>query len=399
MADNIKDFDYVLIGGGVVGAHAAEGIREVDETGTIAILSSDMDKPYTRPALSKKLWLDEEFTGEDAFFDIEGETGAHLFLETTVTTIDKENHTVTAEDGTTYGYDKLLIATGGEPQTIEGPEDEHVIPFRTFKDYETLRKFSGEKQDVIVVGGSYIGTELAANLALNNTKVTFIYPEERLSEKRFPEELSKEYEEAYREHGVHLINKTKAESYSKEGEKLVVQLDNGKSIEGETLVLGLGVKPLLSLADEAGLDVNEGVVADKYLRTSDPDIYAAGDIVSYPDPILGQNRIEHVDHARKSGTAVGKIMAGANQPYDHTPYFYSNIFDISWEAIGTLDTELDYFIDEVDGGKVVYFLKEDKPVGILTWNIQADLDKVRKILKNPPASPNDLKGTIRDTEN
>lgn len=397
MTETNHVFEYLMVGGGMAAAHAAEGIRELDQTGSIAILSADSDKPYTRPALTKKLWTDPDFTIDDVIFDTIEKTKATFIPNTTVKTVEKDSRTVTTDDGGTYSYKKLLLATGGQPQSLDGPEDDKVIAFRTLENYRTLRSLAGKGQHAIVVGGSYIGTELAANLKLNETDVTFIYPEDILGSNRFPEELAKEYEETYKNHGIHMISGTKALSYTKDGDTFVVTLDNGDTVEGDFIVLGLGVDPRLSLAEEAGLEVNDGVIADAFLRTSDPHIYAAGDIVSYPDPILGRTRIEHVDHSRKSGTQVGRIMAGSTDPYTHTPYFYSDVFDLSWEAIGTLDPELDVLIDQVDGGKVVYFLKEDQPVGVITWNIEADLDEVRAILKNPPASSEELKGRIRDT--
>lgn len=393
---NKAHYDYLFIGGGIAAGYAAEGIREVDKDGSIGILSSDQDGPYTRPALSKKIWTDDEFTEEDVPFKTAEKTGADVILETVVSSIDKENKSVQTENGDSFSYGKLLLVTGGEPQTIEGPEDDHVFTFRTFEDYRKLRKFSGDKQHVIVIGGSYIGTELAANLKLNNTEVTLIYPQDVLGDKRFPAELAKEFEESYEKAGVKLINDSRAESYDRSGEKIEVTLENGDTIKGDTVVLGLGVKPRLALAEKAGLEVEDGVIVDDYFRTSDSSIYAAGDIPAYPDPILGRHRIEHVDHARKSGTTVGKNMAGANEPYNYTPYFYSKVFDISWQAIGKLDPELNIFIDHVDNGKVAYYLKEDKPVGILVWNVNPDLDKVRDVLKNPPENSDELRGLIRD---
>lgn len=389
-------YDYLFIGGGIAAAYAAKGIRKVDDEGSIGILSSDQDEPYTRPALTKKLWTDDDYTAEDVPFGTAEKTNAQIMLETVVTSIDKENKSVTTQDGTTYSYGKLLLVTGGEPQTIEGPDDEHVIAFRSFEDYRKLREFSGNDQHVIVVGGSYIGTELAANLKLNNTQVTLIYPQKVLGDNRFPLELAKEYEDSYRKAGVNLLNATRAASYSRNGDKLVLKLENGNTVEGDTLVLGIGVKPRLSLAEEAGLEVDDGVIVDEYLRTSDPNIYAAGDISSYLDSIFGRKRIEHVDHARKSGTAVGKIMAGSDEPYDYTPYFYSDVFDISWMAYGTLDPELHVLIDHVDDGKVAYYLKDDKPVGIILWNINPKISKVKDVLRNPPAKSNELHGLIRD---
>lgn len=388
-------FDYLIIGGGMVAGYAINAIREEDETSSIGVISSDHDNPYERPALSKKLWIDEDFTVDQIIITSPEESNTTFLYETKATAIDKEKQTVTTDAGQTIGYGKLLLATGGEAQTIEGPEDKRVLPFRTLEDYRTIREYSGENQHVIIAGGSYIGTELAANLKLNNTQITLVYPEDVLGEKRFPENLAKEYEQAYRDHEVQLLNKRKAERYEVNANQIDVYVNDGTVLHGDALILGIGITPSLSLAEEAGLDVEEGIVVDKYFRTSDPHIYAAGDIVSYPDAILGRRRIEHVDHARNSGTTVGKVMAGLDQLYEHTPYFYSNMFDIAWEAIGTLDPELELLIDEVDGGKVVYYLQEDQPVGILTWNIKADHDDIRQVLKNPPKHASELKGLIQ----
>lgn len=391
--------DYLIVGGGIAAGNAVAGIRKEDKAGTIGIISADVDKPYERPALSKKLWTDDSFTEDQIFYDVSEEHQAALMLETEVISIDREAHTVTTNNGETVKYKKLLLVTGGEPKTLEGPKDDKVYAFRSYQDYLKLRNLSGENQHIVIVGGSYIGTELAANLALNNTKVTLIYPQNILGDNRFPEEIAREYEQTYKDNGIEMINATRAERYTKESDKFLLYLNDGTTVEADSIILGLGVSPVLDLAKDAGLEVDDGVVVNEYLRTSDPDIYAAGDIASYPDPVLGRQRIEHVDHARNSGTAVGKVMAGLKEPYDYTPYFYSMIFDISWKAIGTLDPSLDLLIDEVDGGKVVYYLKDDKPVGILTWKIEPDLDQVRNLIDNPPASSEELKGKIRNQEN
>lgn len=316
-------------------------------------------------------------------------------MKTTVTAIERENHRVQLEDGTSIGYKKLLLVTGGEPKKIDGPDDERVIVFRERSDYRRLRDFSGNNQHVVIVGGGYIGAELAAGLIQNNTKVTLVYPDEVLGSSQFPSELAKEYEDSFREAGVKLLNGRRAESYTKENGKFTLYLDDGSTVGGDTIVIGLGVSPRVSLAEQSGLKVEDGVYVDEQFRTTDPNIWAAGDIALYPDKILGRTRIEHVDHARKSGEAAGKAMAGSNEPYAYTPYFYSVVFSISWKAIGTLDPSLTTLIDDVDGGKVVYYLYDNLPVGILTWNVDPDLDSVRAILSDPPTDPQSLKGMIR----
>lgn len=391
-------YDYVIVGGGMVAGNAVKGIREQDKEGKILVLSADNDVPYERPALTKKLWTDEDFTEDQISIGAEEESALTLKLETIVSSIDRENKKVHLEDGSKVGYKKLLLATGGEPTVIDGPKDEHVIAFREWSDYRKLRQFSGEDQHVLILGGGYIGSELAAALIQNQTKVTLIYPEETLGDKQFPDEIASEYEGAFREAGVKLLSGKRAESYSKQDDKLVVHLEDGTEVTGDTLVIGLGVSPRLSLAEESGLDVDEGVLVNEYLQTSDDSIWAAGDIASYPDRILGRNRIEHVDHARNSGETAGKIMAGSNEPYDHTPYFYSVIFSISWEAIGTLDPSLTVRFDRRKDGKIVFYLDDNQLVGVLVWNVEVDLDDVRDALKNPPSDPNDLIGLIPEKE-
>lgn len=292
----------------------------------------------------------------------------------------------------------MLLATGSGPAKIDGPEDERAIFFRNWTDYRKLREFSGNNRHILVIGGGYIGAELATGLVQNQTKVTLIYPDKILGSKQFPEEIAKEYEATFQKAGVTLVNGKRASSYRKKDDKLILTLDDDTELEGDAIVSGLGASPRVSLAKESGLKVENGVVVDEYLRTEDADIYAAGDISAYPDAILGRTQIGYVDHARHSGKAVGKVMAGADEPYTHTPYFYSVVFDISWKAIGTLDPQLDTLIDPVGDGKVVYYLKDAKPAGVLLWNVEADLDAVRKILSDPPSDPAALKGAIQEKE-
>lgn len=391
-----QPYDYLIIGGGMVAGYAVKGIREYDQTGSIKILSNDIDAPYTRPALTKKLWTDESFTEDQVSLDTSEEAGVEIDLETDVTAINRDRHTVQLADGTVIGYGKLLLATGSEPAKIEGPETDQVLFFRSWEDYRKLRNYSGNNQHILVVGGGYIGAELAAALVQNNTRATLIYPDNILGASQFPEEIAKEYETTFKEAGVEMISGKRAKSYRMEDDSLVLTLDDGTELSGDAIAFGLGASPRLTLAEESNLKVDDGIIVDEYLKTEDPDVYAAGDIVSYPDHILGRTRIEHVDHARNSGEAVGKNLAGANEPYTYTPYFYSVVFDISWKAIGTLDPSLDILIDQTDGGKVVYYLKDDKPIGILLWNVEADLDDVRKILSDPPADLSALKGAIHE---
>jgi len=162
------------------------------------------------------------------------------------------------------------------------------------------------------------------------------------------------------------------------------------------VVAGLSAKPVLDLASEAGLEVNRGVVVDAHLKTSDPDIWAAGDIAEYPDVILGRTRIEHVDHAQNSGATAGRSMAGSDETYDHTPYFWSDAFELGWEAIGRLDARLDTEVVELgEGREVVYYLDEQsRPVGVLLLGVWDSVDKARKVLADAPTDREKLRSRI-----
>lgn len=392
---NNQTYDYVLVGGGMGAGFATLGIREQDQEGSILIISNETHVPYERPALTKKLWIDDEFQEEDIKIGAEDEENVEIVFEREVGKVSPEDQTVTLENGDVVHYGNLLLSTGGEPNTIEGPEDEDVFTFRELDDYRKLRARSGDNQEVLIVGGGYIGSELAASLSQNNTNVTMVFPQEQLGADMFPEALLEEYNQLFTDHGVKLISGVEAESYSREGDQLILKLNDGSEIKGDTIVIGLGVSPRIKLAEESGLEIsNQGVVVNEKLQTSDENIWAAADIATYPDTILGRQRLEHVDHARNSGQQVGANMAGADEAYTHTPYLYSMLYSLNWEAVGTLDPTLDIMIDERDEGKIVFYLDGDQLKGVLVWNVEVDLDDVRDILDNPPADKEDLMGAI-----
>ena len=163
------------------------------------------------------------------------------------------------------------------------------------------------------------------------------------------------------------------------------------------VVTGLGVTPVTAIAETAGLTVDDGIVVDEHLRTNDERIWAAGDVASYPDSILGRTRVEHVDNAEQMGRVAGRSLAGSDEPYAHTPSFYSDVFEFSWEAVGTLDPSLETvedWVEELESG-VVYYLTDGKPTGVLLWRVDGGTDEAREVIANPPADPADLIGRIR----
>lgn len=388
MATQAKHFNYLLIGGGMAADQAAAGIRSIDQNGTIAILSADVDEPYARPALSKKLWVDETFQESDTDFKTAEKQNVEIHLQTTVTKIDPAAHQVETAVGTTYAYDKLLLATGVKANTLSNlPNSDLIVALRSKADYRKIRAFSGQQKQVLVVGNGYIGSEIAAGLIQSDTQVSYVIDTPHLFDKKFPANLSQQLEEKYQQAGVKFYPSKRATAVKISDHRVILTLDDGTELAGDGLVLGLGSHSDYRLAQTASLKLDKnGVIVNKYLQTSDPDIYAAGDLISYPDPILGQTKSEHVMHATKSGLAAGQNMAGQTTAYNYTPYFYSWVFDVSWEAIGTIRTDLTMYQEKlgVKGNLTYYFDQNDTLQGILKWNAKVNLNHLRNLLSQHP---------------
>ncbi|HEX3679678.1 MAG TPA: FAD/NAD(P)-binding oxidoreductase [Galbitalea sp.] len=375
-------YKYLVVGGGMVADAAARGIREVDPDGSIGILSEDVDEPYARPALTKKLWTDPNFEWDQADLHTARDTGADIRTETAVARIYPERRMVTTEDGAEFGYGILLIATGGHPKHIDLPDDERVIYFRSAADYRRLRELAAAGAHVAVIGGSYIGMELAAALVQNGSAVTLIFPEATLGEGMFPENLARVFEAKYIEHGVKLLSGVTAKSGTADAGGITLALNDGSTLEVDAVVSGLGIEPAVHLAADAGLEVRDGISVDTYLAASMVGVYAAGDVAMYPDRLLGPRRVEHVDNAKEMGRVVGHNMAGDVMPYVHTPYYYSTVFDVSYEAVGQLDAGLETVNDwsePLERG-VVYYVSDGRVVGVLLWNIAGRTDEARGVI-------------------
>ena len=390
---------YLIVGGGMVADSAARGIRELDTDGSIGIISEDVDRPYARPALSKKLWTDPDFSWDDKVDLHTEETGATFVLGTRVTAIDRDAGTVSTSDGETVGYDRLLIATGGHPRDLPGlvPSD-RVIAFRSAADYRTLRRHADAGTSVVVVGGGYIGTELAAGLVQNGAAVTLVTPDDVLGGNMFPEGLATAFQQRFADAGVQVRTGRRVESGEETADGVTLTLDDGSTLRADVVVAGLGIEPATQLAADAGLRVDDGVVVSETLATEDPSVLAAGDVAEYPDRILGTRRVEHVDNAKAQGRQAGRNLAGAGEPYTHTPMFYSNVFDLGYEAVGVVSSSLRTVEDWAEPHErgVVYYVGDDDTVaGVLLWNVPDKTDEARKVLAEAGArTPDTLPGTI-----
>ncbi|ROP43898.1 NAD(P)/FAD-dependent oxidoreductase [Pseudokineococcus lusitanus] len=393
--------EYVVVGGGMVADAAARGIRDRDPDGRVLVLGDDVDPPYTRPALSKKLWIDPDFTEADNDCGTAADTGAEVRTGVRVTAVDTAARTVTTDAGDVVGYGSLLLATGGRPSSGPLEPGPRVIAFRTAQDYRDLRQLAGDGRHVVVVGGSYIGTEIAAALAQNDTRVTLVMPDEVLGASMFPPRLAEHFQRMFAGAGVTLRPGTRVTGGTAGDDGVEVTLDDGSTLAADAVVLGLGITPSTELAEAAGLAVDDGVVVDGTLRTSDPHVFAAGDVAQYRDPLLGVTRVEHVDNAKTMGQAVGELMAGRTEPYDHTPFFYSQVLGTRYEAVGTLDgsarTVEDWATDAgPEGEGVVYYLDEDGRVtGVLLWDVAERVEQAKEVLADrAPQTEEQLRGRI-----
>lgn len=391
----MKHYKYLIIGGGLAGDAATKGIRELDPEGTIGMISKEPDPPYMRPNLSKGLWKGRPV---EKIWRKTAERGTEILLNNKATQLDTKNKTVRDEKGEEYSYDKLLLATGGTPNHLPSAED-NIIYFRTFQDYQNLRARTEQGDHFVVIGGSFIGSELAAALTMVGKKVTMIFPENAISEHFFPKDLAVFLNDYYREKGVELLTGDSAASVHKEGEHILVRTGSGRTLEADGVVAGIGIHPNLELAKDAGLQVDHGIVVNEKLQTSQPDVYAAGDAANFFHTALGKRtRIEHEDNAVQMGKLAGRNMAGGNESYTHIPMFYSDLFDLGYEAVGEMSSKMKTISDWEEPFKkgVIYYLDDGRVRGVLLWNVWEKVDAARALMQEEgPFGEDGLKGRIK----
>ena len=381
---------YLIIGGGMTGAAAAVGIRELDSDGTITMISAETAPPYDRPPLSKKLWSGKR-TLEQIVAPLPADVELHL--DRRVVAIDPDRRQATDDAGVVYTYDKLLLATGGAPRHLPFGGDA-INYYRTVEDYRTLRAEAGHGDSFVVIGGGFIGSEIAAALRSQGNDVTIVFPEDGIGNRLFPPGMPATINEMYRKHGVTVLSDASVVGVEKEGDRTVVITGDGQRLSAGRVVAGIGIIPSVELAKAMGLAVDNGVTVDEYLRTARPEIYAAGDVANYPDLILGiHRRVEHADAARAMGRAAGRNMAGANEPYRYLPLFYSDLFELGYEAVGQCDPRLEMVEDwqDVYSRGVVYYLKDGRVCGVLLVDVWDKVDEARALIeKGEKVDPKDL---------
>lgn len=372
----MKEVTYLIVGGGMTAAAAVQGIREVDKAGTMAIIAAEEARPYNRPPLSKQLWTGKK-TVDDIWRELPEDvdfSGGRRAVQ-----LDLARKEVTDDAGERYRFDKLLLATGGSPRHLPFGGDE-IIYYRDLKSYERLRDLAAERDAFVVIGGGFIGSEIAAALAMEGKQVTMLFPEAGIGARLFPEELALFLNDTYREHGVTVLPGETVSGLEGAGTELTVLTESGRRIAANAVVAGIGISPNVALAEAAGLEVDNGVVVDQTLRTSHPDVYAAGDVANFPDALLGRRRrVEHEDAANSMGRAAGRAMAGGDGTYEDSPMFYSDMFDLGYEAVGRLDSQLETESEWEEPFRkgVITYVDEGKVAGVLLWNVWGQVEQAR----------------------
>jgi 3-phenylpropionate/trans-cinnamate dioxygenase ferredoxin reductase subunit len=379
--------DYLIVGAGLAGASAIEGIREQDRDGSITMIGAENHLPYHRPPLSKKLWFGKTevkdlFVHNQAFYD---QNGLSFFPGRRVVSLDAKSSTATDSKGQSYRFKKLLLATGGAPQNlpIPGGEMDGVCYFRSLDDYQKIRQQADEGKSAVIIGGGFIGSEMAAALRINKLNVTMIYPATHLCDRVLPADLGLAMERIYQDRGIRILKGQKPTSIDRKGSGFVVRTSGGAQIESDLLIVGVGIKPAVELADGAGLSTSDGIIVSEYLQTSHPSIYAAGDNARFPYQALGQQvRVEHWDNALSQGKHAGRNMAGAHEAFTYMPYFFSDLFEFGYEAVGEVDSRMEIVADwrKQHHAGVIYYLRNNKIRGVMMCNVWDKVEAARQLI-------------------
>jgi 3-phenylpropionate/trans-cinnamate dioxygenase ferredoxin reductase subunit len=394
--ETMTHYKYLIIGGGLTGDAAVHGIRELDSEGSIGMFSMELDPPYTRPSLSKGLWKGRSM---EKIWRNTQNLGVELHLGRKVTQLDPLKKCVRDEKGDEYTFNKILLALGGSPNRLPYG-DGNIIYYRDLQDYHHLRTLSEQGENFLVIGGGFIGSEIAAALTMIGKKVVMVFPDESIGANIFPNDLSYYLNDYYRQKGVELVTNDVVVALEKNGSRLTVRTRSGRSFEVDGVVAGIGIHPNLDLAKGSGLQVDNGIIVDAHLQTSAPDVFAAGDVANFFHSALGKRvRVEHEDNAVMMGKLVGRNMAGANESYTHVPMFYSDLFELGYEAIGEISSRMQIVTDWQDAFNkgVIYYLdpSDGRVRGVVLWNVWEQTNNARVLLMGAgPFKAADLKGRL-----
>jgi 3-phenylpropionate/trans-cinnamate dioxygenase ferredoxin reductase subunit len=382
---------YVIVGAGLVGAKAAEALREQGFDGSVVLVGAERHRPYERPPLSKdclngKADLDSVFVHDEGWY---AQHDVDLRLGVAVTALDRAAHQVHLADGTRIDYGRLLLATGAQPRTLSvpGADADGVLSLRGIEDSRRIQDLLGVARRIVVVGAGWIGLEVTAAARAAGVGVTVLETAELPLLRVLGPEVAQVFADLHTRHGVDLrLGVTVAGIEVEDGAATGVRLSDGIVVEADAVVVGIGAVPDTGLAERAGLAVENGIVVDAALRTSDSDIFAVGDVANAFHPLLGHNiRVEHWASALNQPATAASAMLGNDACYDDLPYFFTDQFDLSMEYLGHVepgDHDRVVFRGDVSTLEfIAFWLKDNRVLAGMNVNVWDVTDRIKALIR------------------
>jgi NAD(P)H-nitrite reductase large subunit len=367
---------FVILGGGMVAGYAAKQLIELGlKPGDLTILSADTSIPYERPPLSKGFLAGKDT--EEAIRinpeDFYRKQGIEVKLNCVVSAIDAQRKRLTLKAGGEFGFTRLVVATGARPRTLDipGAKLRNLHYLRSLDDSKAIRTSAANTKHAVVIGGGFIGMEVAAVLSQKGVEVSMILSDDRIWKRLFSPQMSSFFEKYYKSRGVRFAKKATVTELRGQQAISSVLLTDGKAIACDMVVAGIGVRPVTEMLNGSGIDVSDGVMVNEYLETSSPGILAAGDVANYQDVLFNKRRrVEHWDNAVTQGQYCARALMGERTPFKHVPYFFSDVFDLSYEYWGD-SSGADQIVHRGDlSGKSfsVWWLNQKRLVAAFTMN-------------------------------
>jgi 3-phenylpropionate/trans-cinnamate dioxygenase ferredoxin reductase subunit len=378
---------FVIVGASLAGAKAAETLRDEGFDGHLVLIGAEAERPYERPPLSKDYLRGEAdskpYVHDEGFY---AEHDIELRTATTVERIAPATSEVDLAGGERLGFDRLLLATGAKPRhlSLPGSDLNGVLTLRTIEDSEAIRERIAAGGRLLTIGAGWIGAEVAASARQRGCEVTIIEMAQLPLERVLGAELGAIYRDIHTDHDAQFIGGAQIEAIEGDGAVAAVRLADGRRVEADFVVVGVGVEPRTELAQAAGIATDNGILVDKHLQTSAPGIFAAGDVANAHHPFYGTRiRVEHWANALNQGPAAARNMLGRDEPYDRIPYFFSDQYDVGMEYAGyaTAGDEVVFRGDPATREFIAFWLKDQRPVAGMNVNVWEVNEQIQALIR------------------
>ncbi len=380
---------FVIVGGGLAGAKAAEELRGRGFDGQIVLIGAEPERPYERPPLSKDYLRGESeqskvFVHDEGFY---GDQAIELITGRKVTAVDPDASQIDLDDDRSIAYDKLLLTTGAEPRRLQvpGADLDGILYLRTVADSDALRAGLESASRVAVVGAGWIGSEVAASARQKGLDVTLIDPLALPNERIFGPEIGSFYRDVHARHGVELALGDGVDGFEGDEAVRAVRTSSGRVVECDLAVVGVGVSPRTQLAEAAGLEVDNGIIVNQQLRSTAPNVFAAGDVANAYHPFYRRRiRVEHWANALHQGPAAARAMLDESVSYDRIPYFFSDQYDVGMEYSGyATDWDRVVFRGDPEGGEfIAFWIKDGCVIAGMNVNVWDVNEHVQSLIRS-----------------